>query len=505
MIEVRRWHRGEWAYTADGAYADPLAMRLAVEFQAPDGSVKQTDGFWDGSSTWRVRFSPDAPGLWQWRTRSEPLDEGLHQRSGSFLCVEAPSENPLYRHGRVRAQRGEPFLRHADGTPFFWMGDTAWNGVLKSREDDWSAYLDDRSAKRFNVIQFVATQWLSAAGNADARLAYSGANPITIDPQFFRWMDARIDTLNDRGFLGAPVIAWAATWNGKALGLSPGTALGDSDIVLLGRYLVARYGAHHMAWILAGDGHYQGAEAERWRRTGRQVFTRPETLATIHPGGHLWLEDEFREEPWFSFHGYQSGHWRGVDAARWIAHGPASSHWSRTPALAHINLEFCYEGHEDFDTHLVFDALDIRRDAYASLLSAVPAGITYGCHGVWSWEREPALPMSHPKTGIARPWREAMNFPGSHSMQILRNLFESIDWWRLRPAPELLSDSDCASGGMSQERDLALVYAPDYERTPEIRRDLLVPGLARYDFDPATGLPSSQSSPDLVSIFRPPV
>ena len=282
--------------------------------------------------------------------------------------------------------------------------------------------------------------------------------------------------------------------------MSPGTDLPEEEIVRLGRYILARYGAHHMAWILAGDGHYWGAEAERWRQIGRAVFEDGGYLATIHPGGHLWLEDQFRDEPWFRFHGYQSGHWRGTDAMRWLRRGPAFENRSRTPALPQVNLEFCYEAHEDFETHQAFGALDIRQHAYASLLSAAPAGITYGAHGVWSWEEEPGLPMSHPKTGFAPSWREAIHLPGSASMKQLFQIFAPVEWWRLRPAPELLGDNEEASAAMSEERDLAMVYSPSGKR-PAILRELLLPGLLERELDPATGTAPGSHTLDLVVLF----
>jgi hypothetical protein len=485
MTSVTRWGRFEWTLQAQREYANPLVdVRLHAEFHAPDGSVRTAVGFWDGGSTWRIRFSPDQCGEWHACSACEPADAGLHGQVARFTCTPYEGENELYRHGPVGVRAGERFLRHRDGKPFFWMGDTAWNGPLKASIPDWETYLADRSDKRFNAIQFVTTQWLAAAGNADARLAYLGRDPIEIDPVFFQWLDARIDLMNDRGFLGAAVIAWAATWSKPGLALSPGTALSDDDIVRLGHYLLARYGAHHMAWILAGDGHYLGDEAARWRSIGRRVFEGTGALATIHPGGHLWLEDEFRGEPWFRFHGYQSGHWRGEEALRWIVAGPASEAWKREPGVPQINLEFCYEDHEDFDTHIRFDASDIRRDAWASLLATVPAGLTYGCHGVWSWQFEANWPMSHPKTGVARPWFEAMALPGSLAMKEIREIMESIEWWRLRPAPELLAEPrGLASGVMSPERDLAIVFSPD-DSKPIVRTELLRPGLAVLQIEP---------------------
>ena len=48
-------------------------------------------------------------------------------------------------------------LAHADGTPFFWLGDTVWNGLIRSTADDWDEYLCTRRAQGFSVIQFFST------------------------------------------------------------------------------------------------------------------------------------------------------------------------------------------------------------------------------------------------------------------------------------------------------------------------------------------------------------
>jgi hypothetical protein len=48
------------------------------------------------------------------------------------------------------------FLEYSNGSPFFYLGDTAWElfHVLNKEEGEW--YLKDRAAKGFNVIQAVA-------------------------------------------------------------------------------------------------------------------------------------------------------------------------------------------------------------------------------------------------------------------------------------------------------------------------------------------------------------
>lgn len=189
--------RFEREFTSAVDYRNGLQdVRLEVEFTSPSGKMHTVPAFWDGGRTWRVRFPPEEIGNWTFRTRSsEQSDGGLHNQSGSFRCVAYEGSNPLYRHGALRVSADKRYLTQADGTPFFWLGDTAWNGPLKADVKSWDTYLADRVAKKFNVVQFVTTQWRTAAGTADARPAFYGAEKIAVDPVFFRWMDERVDAM----------------------------------------------------------------------------------------------------------------------------------------------------------------------------------------------------------------------------------------------------------------------------------------------------------------------
>lgn len=450
-------------------YPNPVQdLQVSIEF-ASNGQTRTVEAFWDGGRTWRLRFSPDMCGHWTWRSHcSLQQDSGLHDRRGEFECTELTASNPFLQHGPLRVSASRHHLIHADGEPFFWLGDTAWNGPLKSDEQDWAAYLSDRAQKRFNVIQFVATQWIGATGDADGRPAYSGRDEIRIEPAFFQRMDQRVDMINKYGMIAAPVLAWAAAWNTEGLHLNPGNTLSVEQLTVLIRYLVSRYGAHQVVWILAGDGIYADDEAERWRRMGRAALNCTRHLATMHPAGKLWAAPEFRHEPWFNFNGYQSGHGNDDDDARWINQGPPSKDWRTQPACPHINLEPCYEDHVAFASGRAIDARDVRRACYWSLLASPPAGITYGAHGVWSWETSAAIPLNHPHAGVAKPWHEAMHFPGSLCMSHLKAIFSSLDWWRLYPCPDLLSDQQgrefptrFISAACSETRDLAMIYCPE--------------------------------------------
>src|SRR6056297_3310362 len=67
-----QWQEVELVFEAEQEYNNPYTdVEMAVEFSGPDGREIRRPAFWDGDSTWRVRFaSPAAAGEWNWRSVS---------------------------------------------------------------------------------------------------------------------------------------------------------------------------------------------------------------------------------------------------------------------------------------------------------------------------------------------------------------------------------------------------------------------------------------------------
>lgn len=493
---VAIWTVFETGFTSSRQYDNPLQdIDVTVDFRSPSGRENLIAAFWDGGSTWRVRFSPEELGKWSYRVHSsQPADSGLNDQSGTFVCVPYAGQNPLYRHGTVRVSSNHRFLQQADATPFLWLSDTAWNGALKSQPKDWDTYLADRRAKGFSVIQFVMTQWIASSGNGEGRLAYQNWKRICIDPTFYQWMDDRIRAVNDHGLVAAPVMLWAAPWNELAKYTNPGNSLDETQLVKLARYMVARYAAYQVIWILAGDGDYRGEASELWKHVARAAFgDQPSRLVTTHPAGHMWVGKEFGSEPWYSILGYQSGYGDGPKDFQWHTQGPPATEWQNEPVHPIIDLEANYEGHLSSEG-VPFDRRSVRRSAYWALLVSPTTGFTYGAHGIWSWEISPAIPMNHGGTGMAQPWFEAMKFPGSTDMKHVRDFFSSLEWWTLRPAPSLVveqpGDRDSAEFvalARSEKGSYAVLYMPVGQHT-RINVSELAPSAVVRWFNPRTGV-----------------
>ena len=483
-------------------YANPLqTVTLRAVMTAPSGDSRAVDGFWDGGRSWKIRFAPDVLGAWTFETRcSDAGNAGLHGRTGQFNCEAPAGATRFQRHGPVRVADDHRCLAHADGTPFFWLADTAWNGPLLATDAEWAHYLQTRVRQKFTAVQWVATQYLAAPqGDRQNELACTGTSAIQVNPAFFQRLDQKLDALNQAGLLGVPVMLWAAEWGEpQVMAVNPGLTLPEDQAILLARYMRARWEAYQVAWILNGDGLYHGANASRWQRIGRAVFGhRPHAPVSMHPGGQQWNLAEFRDEAWWDLVGYQSSHSDDPKSLAWLVTGPPATDWTLTPHRPFINLEPCYEYHLSWATRERLDAFAVRRAIYWSLLVAPTAGVTYGGHGVWGWDDGQTTPTAHPLTGVPLPWATALGMPAAEQMQHLHQLFTSMDWWRLRPAPELLDPQPIASdparanvAARAAAGDLALIYVPA-DRRVRIKPDPLQSGLSARWFNPRSGVYSA--------------
>ena len=490
MSEIALWMVFEVALEAGRAHGNPLwDVRVEVAFTSPSGDVRAVEAFWDGGRTWRARFCPDEVGSWKWCSEcSDETDAGLHGKEGGFRCVEYEDGNPLYAHGPVRLSESRRHFVHADGTPFFWLADTAWNGGLRSTDEDWERYLQARAAQGFTAVQFVCTQWRGGSSDRLGETAFESPDHVRVNPGFFQRLDAKVAAANQHGLTAAPVMLWTI---GET---DPGQLLSEESAVRLCRYMVARWGAHHVIWFLGGDGNYKGERAERWKRTGRAVFgDRHDRLVTMHPCGQTWVAPEFRGEPWFDFIGYQSGHGDSPQHLRWLAMGPPAQDWDAEPVLPIANLEPNYETHISYHTKTRFTDREVRRAAYWSLLVSPPAGVTFGHNAIWNWGEEPQLPEGHEGLGMVGPWHSGLDTPGIRSMTLLRTFFGSLPWTELRPAPQILADQPgteaphlFVSAAATEDRAVAVVYLPEGGAVALDTSGLRAPASARW-WDPRKG------------------
>lgn len=498
-MTVSKYGRFEATFVANDQ--PPPHTDLRVTFTSPSGTERAVPGFWDGGRTWKVRFRPDEEGAWLYASSTADGETELHGQAGSFDCRTVETGNRFLAHGPIDLSENGHYLSHADGTPFFFLADTVWNGPMLSTTDDWNTFLNDRVRKNFSGIQFVTqAPWIACFTNREGEVAVTGNPAMPANPHFFKRIDEKIDAINDRGLLAIPALAWAATWSETARQYNVGCFLSEDQLIGFVKYQVARYHAHHVLWILPGDGRYEGEEAEKWLRVGRAVFGDGEHApVSLHPCGRHWPYEPFRDEPWCNVYGYQSSHSDADPTLSFIQTGPPAEAWKEPTTRPVMNIEPCYEGHISGKTGEKFQAYAVRQACYWSMLNAPTAGLTYGGHGIWNWAEREELPLHHPRAGPSKPWSEAMDLEGASDMARMADLFTSIEWWRLVPDPDLLREqpgteepSRFVSASRSREGDLAVIYCPQGGRVSLVT-ERLAAGVSASWFNPRTGEWSSAS------------
>jgi hypothetical protein len=455
----------EVVLTASAEPANPLENVPRVTVKGPH-MIHRLELFWAGGKEWRFRIMPLVPGAYSWVVSAK--DTSLNGKKGTFTAVVNPQPaHALARLGPPWISKDRRHFAHADGTPWFWLADTAWSGALLATAEEWDEYLAERARQRFTAVQVVLTQWRAGLADENGRKAFAMQDgKLQIDPAFFERMDRRIAAINRHGLVAVPVMLWALTGPDKE---SPGESLSNEDCIRLASYLRARYHSHHVLWFLGGDGDYRGDKAEKWKIIGRAVF--PENLdrkpVTLHPRGMQDPWPSFAEEPWLDFLIYQTGHGTDTRKWRWIAEQAMSIGWKFEPTRPVLDSEPNYEGHNSYRTGIRISDYHVRRAAYMGLLSAPVAGITYGAHGVWPWIREPGEPLNHKGSGIADPWRDCLRYPGAAQMTIMRNFLDRLPWTEFRPAQNLVIGpapdaefSNFISAARTEDGRIALVYTP---------------------------------------------
>ncbi len=513
------WEKQELTFTAARTYTNAyLDTVVWVDLTGPSFQ-KRVYGFWDGGQTFRVRLVATEPGRWTWRSGSKPEDPGLASKRGSFEAVawsEAEkAANPL-RRGFLRATANHHALQYADGTPFFAVGDTWWAmGTNRFRwyDDDrerpigpmagFKDYVRLRKAQGYNWINMIAafpnwmtdgqpwhvvmkdparttvrSAWLEFGADSAKNMDNEGGRPFLfpgkvpghenmfpdvnrINPAYFRYIDRKVDYLNEQGFVPFIEVArrdvsrcwkqyyawpesyarfiqyvWSRCQANNAV-LSPihldtlSESVPAADYLAAIRLVLGEYGSPPFGTLLSAN-------------------SNPSTLEN-------WGEDS-----WVTLH--QTGNMREHNNYWYLTEIFRSTH--PQPAL---NGEPYYSGYVDARSvgykhgapgGTEKDAQFVRSAMYGSFLSGGLAGHVYGAEGIWGGDIEARAPV--------HMW-DAFRWNSGAQMRHLRTFALSIGnrYQDLVPDADLVSPNKThvlqsyegwAYCARSPEKDIFLLY-----------------------------------------------
>jgi hypothetical protein len=441
--EVGQWETFETSYTTTRQYTNPFTdLEVNVAFRQGD---KQwlVPAFWAGSNRWTVRFAAPAQGKYEYRVEcTDKSNPDLNGKEQTLNVTAYRGNNPLLQHGFIQVSADRRHFEHADGTPFFWLGDTWWKCLCKRMT--WEGFQEltaDRKAKGFSVVQIVCGVYPDE-GLFEPRWENEGGKPYltrdftVVNPVYFEYADRRFRHLVNSGIVPAIVGGWGrGDCNGMAMA-------GLAGIKRHWRNLVARFGAYPTIWIIGGE-----SGGPEWTEVARYVqkidpYRRPSTMHPFDSG-----RKQVTDETVISFDMLQTGHgdW---EAARG-AIPKLKAAYARTPVMPAMIGEYCYEGH----MQTAFQ--DVQRYVFWGTMLSGSAGHTYGAAGIWhaSVEGDHGLGNVYDWT----TWKEGMNFPGSTQLGLGKQLLEQYPWSRFKPHPEWAEPDSFAAGIPGEVR---FIYQP---------------------------------------------
>lgn len=374
------------------------------------------------------------------------------------LLVTAPAatwaaESPWSANGPLQVSENGHFIEHENGTPFLWLGDTAWGMFQQLTREEVDHYLDQRQALGFTVIQSVAFWYPHGGGfengphnaaNVYGHRPFEGgedspdtARPLVhsggtaADPNdYWDHVDYVVNAVEERGMYLALLPTWGRAYITPQFGGSH-EEFNEDEARAYGEFLGDRYrDAPHVIWVLGGDakaqiaGYDKNQVPQQWDRrpeframaegiahgvTGqRPAWDEPhpawdEVFMTYHPDGDAPDNSSawFHSDPWLDANGVEV--WKEVDDLHVTM---LNDYELADPAKPSLFLEGSYEyGSYRHECGWV-TPVRIRRQAYQTFFAG-GAGHTYGAGPVW------AMRGTGGDYNCGYTWQQALVFPGA--------------------------------------------------------------------------------------------
>lgn len=462
ITNAQTWVANELSFLSTNEYNDPY-NDVVMDMVITNGKTTYTvPCFWDGGATWKARFACPEAGNWTYTTVcSNTSDVGLHGRTGTVICGAYSGEEELYKHGFVQIEDGKRYFTYADGTTFFYLGDTHWHLGVENLEM-LETILKQRKSQGYSVIQ---TQ---PRGEAfDLRDSVS-----EMDMMGFKAYDAKMKLIADYGFVNSCAEFFSGAymktfienhggWSDEVVGVvdSYGVSFTMNDLSdeakaaleKLTRYWVARYGSYSILWTLGQevdndfywDFSDQNGHAE-WSYLNNPYKYMAEYIGKYDPYSHpltAHMENteltnasnsafrDVEEHTWWAVQ------WRENSYSRLTSWYRPKDYWVNGQGKPAILYEsgYCYLSVKNFGA---------RVQSWMGMLNGM-SGYAWGGHDIWAYtntyneniETSDGVDLITPGEKQDATWRDALVYESSYQMGYTREFFENIvgDWYNLIP------------------------------------------------------------------------
>lgn len=364
-----------------------------------------------------------------------------------------------------------------DGKPFFYLGDTIWSAFTNVTLEEWEYYLHVRKTQGFNVLQInTMPQW-------DRCMSDVGVYPFATEDgmkfDFTTWNEEYYEHAREMcamaveaGFRLALVVLWLNyvpdTWGSNMMDIN---VMPEDFVGEYAQKIVEEFDEFDPIYVISGDTDFETEKAIQYYKTALDVICEksPDTLKTLHiRRGYDFIPEELNEK--IDFYMFQSGHNAKEQQMAYVLPENIRKKYPKKPM---INAEPCYEqmgySRQEYGR---FGQREIRQAAWTSILSGACAGVTYGAHGIWNWQKRNCLTNPILGEGFDEPllWQDAILFPGAWDYGLIKNVLKEFGGSEMVPASELI-ENVTEKIRMAAAGEKYLVYVP-YNTKVRIGREL---------------------------------
>ena len=417
---VGQWDRFEATLSNPRRYTDPFHdVTLNATYIRPDGSPVRFWGFYDGGTTWRLRFMPDQLGTWRYTAAFSDDSPGV---AGSFECTTSSL----------------PGMISKDETNPMWFGFQGGRHVLirclhvgdRFFASNWpdekrTAFLDWAQKQGYNMLS-IASHYLNRDVAGRGR-GWNTPKLWPLDPADYRKAERILDDLARRRIMVFPFAGF--------FGQSSQYPRDPHDQDTYIHYTLARFGPYwNVLYNVAGpepnvgNAWMSSDEVERLGTTIRRLDIFAHLLSVHNRTG----DDPCRDSLWTNY-GILQGP-KTTDRAK-LSQGLLRNHHPEKPLLAQETLWSNNKNHPRYG-----DA-DIRKNAYVMNMCA--AALCFGdMNGDSSSGFSGSMELSE------------RNQKHHDVVKAVWDFFETIPFYRLKPRPDLVHTGYC----LAEEGAQYLVY-----------------------------------------------
>jgi hypothetical protein len=425
--KVGIWDRFQVSILNTKSYADPYRdTELNVTFTRPDGKKIKFWGFYDGDSTWTIRFMPDMLGSWQYNAS---FSDGQLGKKGSFTCV--PSDLP----GMISQ----------DEVNSIWFGYTGGKHMMMrsfhAGDRFFAANWPDHKRKTFlDWIQKQGYNTLSIGShylNRDADTRGRGWDTPDLWDNATRELKAAeydkmeviLDDLAKREIIVHPF--------GGFLGANSDYPENNSDRRLYFKYTIARLGSY---WNIMLN--VAGPELAKWTLSESEVAKIGEEIKSLDVFDHLLAchqtsnKNFFKDQAWNNYDCYQGTKTHDLD--KLYRELTQTFRSTGEPLYAHETLWSGNKYHPGYtDDQLRKNAIVINMAAAALNFGDMDGNSSSGFSG--------SLDLADRRQDRHNIVKNVWDF------------FESIEFWKMSPRPDLTTAGYC----LANAGETYLIYLPE--------------------------------------------